>query len=435
MKRLCKLGHNKYFIMAMFLMVMLGIHFFFYFSGDDVNYFSTILDSVSLKDFIVSRYNTWSSRIFIEMILIVVSRNIYLWRILDVLVIGILTYSVNKIFFKESNYKNILFTWLLFLLYPMLDMCSAGFAATTTNYLWCLSLMMFAFIPYRNIYYKEKINIKIMPLYIVSLIYACNQEQAVCIIIIISIIYLIYCIKKKLDYRYVLGTLVIALISLIFIITCPGNELRSIAETGNWYPEYVNLGFLDKIYLGIVSSLSILADNMFILWFLSLSIMIFIIRSREKIYNKILSIGIFLGSSILIMFRFYTIIGHKNYALFNYYTSSGEVFNIMIFIMGLVVIGIFIYLLYVLFKRDSLPVIGLLLIGGISRVMMGFSPTIFASGSRTMIFLYWALLLIILLMFKNFYKRLRKRDIVVIFIVIIGIILLNYARLFLSIYI
>ena len=103
--------------------------------------------------------------------------------------------------------------------------------------------------------------------------------------------------------------------------------------------------------------------------------------------------------------------------------------------MGLVVIGIFIYLLYVLFKRDSLPVIGLLLIGGISRVMMGFSPTIFASSSRTMIFLYWALLLIILLMFKNFYKRLRKRDIVVIFIVIIGIILLNYARLFLSIYI
>lgn len=433
MKSLNQLRKNKYFIMIVFLTIIFGMHFFFEFSGDDTAYFSSVLDSYTLKDFLISRYSGWSSRLIIETVLVLVSRNIYLWRILDTCVIGLLVYSLNKIFFRESNYKNVLVTCLLFLLFPMNDMRQAGFAATTTNYLWCFSFMIFSFIPFRNIYYNENINKKCIPFYIMSLIYACNQEQAVCIVIMISVAFFIECLKKKLDYRYVIVYLVIAIVTLIFILTCPGNGVRSAIETSNYYPEYINLNVLDKIYIGLISTLSLMGNNMFVLCFFSFTVLLFLCKVKNKKTNLILGTSIFILITVFVLLRMYMIITNTDSILFNYKTTTSDVFDIKLMLLGILFIGVFVYLLWTLFPKKSISIIGLLLIGGASRVMMGFSPTVFASGTRTMIFLYFSLLIITMLLYKEYYTRLNKKELHIILGIMLILIVLNYTRLFVAI--
>ena len=407
---------------------MLIVHRFIELSCDDLG-FRTNFDRYSLFEFLWIRYNGHTSRLIIETILSLVSRNVHVWRILDCFVCLLFAYSLNRLLFKESNTKNVLLCCAAFLLFPMNDMTSAGFAATTTNYLWCVSFMLYSFIPFRNIYYGEKINAKFIPLYILSMLYACNQEQSVCIYVGISLFFLLYCLKKKLDCKYVVVALAIGVIGFIFMMTTPGNTNRSIGSTELFFSDYANSNVFDKIYLGTVSMFSTILNNVLIYWFMSFLIMLFIVSKKEHIVNKIISIVQSLFASFMFVLRFYDSAFNKNYFVFNYVTENGHAFNIGIFMLCILIIALYAYLFYVLFKDKSLPVILIFLIGLASRVIMGFSPTVFFSGFRTTCFTYFSLLVIIAIMVKENVKCLSNASYKMFITVFSILILMNYARL------
>ncbi len=407
---------------------MLIVHSFIELSCDDLG-FRTNLDRYKLLEFLWLRYNGYTSRFIIETILSIVSRNVHVWRILDSFVCLLFVYSLNRILFKESDTKNILLCCGVFLLFPMNDMTSAGFAATTTNYLWCVSFMLYSFIPFRNIYYGEKINVKLMPLYILAMLYACNQEQSVCVYTGISSFYLLYCLKKKLDYKYVLLALIVGVIGFIFMITCPGNANRGVDQITLIFPDYISANIFDKVYLGTVSMFSTILNNVLIYWFMSLIMMLFIVSKKENSINKVIGIGQFVVSSFMFVLRFYDSALNKNYYIFNYYTDSGNAFNMGIFMLCVLAIVLYVYLFYVLFKDKALPVILIFLIGLASRVIIGFTPTVFFSGFRTTCFTYFALLVIIAIMLKENLKYLSSRSYKVLTTSFVVLVLINYARL------
>lgn len=436
MEKIKNILKNKYVIMLLFFLVILIMHMFYNFSSDDVNYFNSVLDNKNIIDFVIERYNNWSSRIIIESLLVIVSRNIYLWRILDSLVIVLLVYSINKLFYKKMTCKNLLFTCLIFFMYPFFDMTGAGFCATTLNYLWPLTFMLFGFIPFRNIYYGERIDKRLLIFYVLALLYACNQEQAVCIVFGVSLIYLVYCIKTKRDTKYVVMTILIALASLIFIATCPGNATRSAVETAAHNPVYKYANFFDKIYMGIVSTMSILLSNLLILLALISSLFIFIIRKKENIFDKV--IGNILLFIILIIgaLKIDTIVYKKSLLLFNYASDAKHAFlfdikHILALLISVLFIGTVIYILVKLLKRASVLPIIIILAGCASRVMMGFSPTVFVSGSRTMIFMYFSLLLVIIYLFNSI--SLKKKSYITLIIIFSSLAIVNYGYLFMRI--
>ena len=408
-----KLNSNINYLYILFFIGVFILHLFFRFSNDDINYFNTILDKMSLNKFIIMRYNTWTSRIIIESVLVVISRYIYLWRIIDSLMMVLLFYSINKLCFKKNNLKNMFIVALMVLIYPLIDLTGAGFASCTTNYLWPLSLMFFSFLPYRYIILKEKINNRKMIMCILSLIYACNQEQCVCIIFVVSLIMLILNIKNKSDYKYPLISLIISIVSLVFILTCPGNELRSIIEMNKWYPDYINANIMDKIYLAIVSSVSILVSNGIVLWLFSLILFIVIISIKVRLIDRIISFILLIITTILSGFRFVSLLLRNSYVIFDYRTSIGHVFTfsfsnfLVLFLCLLLFICIF-YLLYVIYNKRSLIYIFIILLGCGTRIMIGFSPTIFASGRRTAIFLYYSIIMVIILLWKDNFSSFKK---------------------------
>lgn len=211
---------RQYYSLIIFFILIRVLHLIMGFLGDDVK-FAKVLPKYSILDFMVLRYNTWSSRVIIESLLIVLTRqNILLWKIMDTVLYTIGVYLVIR-FVNPNNDKNItLLGVLLFMMYPFFVMAGAGWLATTLNYSWCFVFGMISFIPIIN-KLNGKSTSKIV--YIISflcLIYAINQEQC-CLIFGFNVLYLIYCLIRKQEIsKFNILVLIASVISLIMILTC-----------------------------------------------------------------------------------------------------------------------------------------------------------------------------------------------------------------------
>lgn len=415
MKKNRQLFLSPYFLLFVFFSFLFFIHCFTKFGGDDTSYFSLMLDTYSLFSFLKMRYLSWSSRIIIEGFLVVLSRHLYLWRILDSFIYTLLIYASNRLFFKKISFKNLLLTGLVLLLYPFLLVGETGYCATSLNYLWPLALMMVGFLPYRFYLYHERIPRYLYPISVLSILYAINHEQAVCIVFAVSIFFLIYAFIQKSSKRYPILLVLLSTISLIFILTCPGNSNRMGIELAHYYPDYINANIMDKIYLGMVSSTSILLDCTWIIYFFSFILFLSIIRNVEKKLPRVISFIYFGMLTFIFLLKVYCEIKNYQYGLFNYFTQVGHVF---VFsranICWLLLIGFLfctmIYLFYQLDKKKCIIPIFILLLGCGSRLMMGFSPTVFASGKRTVIFLFFSFLFLSILLIKRYFSSFKKID-------------------------
>lgn len=438
MKDYCKrLIHWIYFPLVILFVLMLVMHFLMNFSNDDINFFSSILDRMSWGEFLKWRYWSWTSRVVIEGVLVVLSRHLYLWRVLDSLIMVLLVYSLNRLLFLKATSKNLVLCSLITLLYPFWNMKEAGFCATTLNYLWVLAFLLFVLIPFSDIYNKRCVDKRLYPLYGLMLLYVCNQEQAVCIVLGVSLLFMIEMIRTKKMHFYVLFCLVISLGSLLFILTCPGNDNRAFLETLNWYPDYVNARFFDKVYLGIVSSMSILLGSIFVLWFFSFCLCASSLRISCSKFTKAIALGQFLLISGLSVYRGYCRLSSLSENLFHYSTDVGHVFtfskeNLLFLGLSLLLVIIFIYLLIAIFKKKGWILVFVLLFGCGTRLMMGFSPTIFASGARTSIFLYFSLLIIIGYLLKESFPLFKRRGKVITGIVLGGLAIGNLSLFLIS---
>lgn len=430
-------NENRNILKLYFLLfgIVFIIHFFFHFSNDDVTYFSHVLDTMSLGEFIKLRYSTWTSRLLIEGLLVFISRNIYLWRILDSLVFVLFIWCVQKLCFKNISIKNTLFVAFIVLLLPFFTMTEAGFCATTMNYFWPLTFMLFSFVPIRDMYRGNSIHLEMVPFYFFSSLYACNQEQCVCVVLVVSLLACCYFLKKKIFPWYSFSLVLLSLGSLAFILSCPGNSLRSIHEMEYWYVDYKNAMFMDKVFLGVVSSTSVLFSYFFVLLLFSFILMIGSIKVHSSIFKKCVASTQFLIIFILCIFRVYCLLFDKTFVLFDYYTDIGNVFfnNILLFLCCIFLFLIFIYLLYSFKRKTRYYYVMILLLGCGTRLMMGFSPTIFASRSRTAIFLYFSLIILIINILNDIKYLLKKRENYFIGGILIIFIIANLGVLFLKV--
>mgnify|MGYP006917318361 CR=1 FL=1 len=136
-------------------------------AGDDVVYFQTLMDGRSIWEILAHRYATWSSRMAIEFVLIplvqvpwaVEDTGYYCFTLIPVLLYRLLFLNPEKYLDMECNINKTAGKWLVcafMLLYPFSDMVSAGWIATTVNYLWPLLGFIYT-LPcfYRNWHRKD----------------------------------------------------------------------------------------------------------------------------------------------------------------------------------------------------------------------------------------------------------------------------------------
>ena len=265
-----------------FFILMLALHIIMTFIGDDIGY-ANVLSNQSLTDFISFRYREWSSRLIIDCITVILAKENYIvWKILDIILYTLGVYLVIKFINKDNNKYVALIGVSLFLMYPFFDMAGAGWIATTLNYL-------------------------IYIISILSLFYAVNQEQSCLLILGINTLYLIYCIVKKQDIsRFNVLIVIVSALALTMILTTPGNAKRVIVETARYYPEYVNFGIIEKLYLGTIPTIGILLKDkvLFTVFYIILTASA-LLKTKNKYLKYILYFNIIL---ILFLVFFKTLI-------------------------------------------------------------------------------------------------------------------------------
>ena len=237
--------------------------------------------------------------------------------------------------------------------------------------------------------------------------------------------------------------LALVIASFIFIVTCPGNYVRTTDEIERYFQDMEMFNFLDKLSLGFTSTLGlIIGEEMVVFILMSSMINIYIFTHyKEKLYRivsifPLISVIILsllvgpenpdmLGRVFPFLYSFRTLVVSEQVFLTastsnNLLYITPLIFSFMFFIS----VGLSILLVYKNLK-DNLPLL-IFLAGLASRVMIGFSPTVFSSGARTMIFFEFAMISIAFIVWQKIIndsktekKLINKLDIVIKFTAVI----------------
>ena len=404
-----------YIPLLLFIIVLCIIHFCIAESGDDTAYFNHALQDTSYIDFLKTRYNTWSSRLIIETILINCYRlNFGLWRILDVAAFVLIAECMISICALPKKFSFIVYGVILFFT-DYKSLCSAGWGATTVNYLWPLACAMPAFVIIKKIFTNGNISKHQIVISLLLLLFAINQEQvaALCFGLSVSffVIRLIQNRRLQKSDLYLVSISLLCLISMIFILACPGNANRFTSETKNWFPEYTNLSLFEKIQLGILTVFTYYFSGRGLLTLLPLFLTLTIIY--KKISPKRFTVQLCIDALclVLVLAKVLTKLTKGNFLFINrklYQFTNFSKVSVLIECFILLFIGsVLIYQIICSIndKKQGLFNAFLLCAGFCSAFIIAFSPTVYASGARCYLFMSYTIFLITFRIFSACFKE------------------------------
>ncbi len=409
MKKLKEIYHSAYFPFILFFIAIVILHTrIVNINGDDV-YFSKILqeNNQNIGEYLQMRYMTWTSRLLIEGTMVFLLKfQLLFWKIINIGMYLLLAISISKLVnTKKSRILNYVICALI-LMIPINLINETGWVATTMNYLWVVALGLYTLTTVRKYADGRKIRWWEYPIYVLFTLYACNQEQmAVVILAVLSVFLLYQCITKKIKYvlqhnRFLMVQWLIAICSLLFILTCPGNKERTVAELATWYPEYANFNILEKVELGLTTLMKplVLKINIFCILLTGAIWLVVCKKRKQTIYKWIAAIPL-LGCTIFTIFReqvvlilpkigeWITMFEQNILIMPMSQISLDKVLFLLFYIIFLCSIPIGLYLAFGKTKKGAIA-IGIYLLAVATKMVIGFSPTVFASGNRTILCLY-----------------------------------------------
>lgn len=396
---------RKYLPIWIFIVVQFVYHIFIREpeDSDAMWFFRNQLDAFDLKTFLVLRYRTWSSRLIIEGLLVYISRHFLVWKILNFLCWLFLAYGMLQLFPKKDKEQVRWLIMFVLLVYPLWDLSTAGWMATSLNYSWPLALGIFALNAVAKIYYGRKIPIWLGILYCGATVYGANMEQMCAILLAVfsvAILYFIYQKKPFSNYFWLLPCWLISLGEFIFILTCPGNMARKQQEIVNCMPNFESMTLLDKLSMGFMDTMNHLlasGNMLFLLYTVLLAIIVFL-KSKNLFFRYVSLIPIFWNVLLVYFWDMF----YQEFKILAEIFKRNEIVNGSNYELGVTYLPLVVYLLVLWCVFVSLIAVCeswfelachcfVLVLGLASRVVMGFSPSIYVSEGRTFLYLYAAL--------------------------------------------
>ncbi len=307
----------------------------------------------------------------------------------------VLMYSISKLFVNNNRKEcNIVIAGLV-MLFPFQYLNSAGWIATMTTYFSPTAFGFLSLIPIKKTYLGERIKYWEYILYAIALIYGANNEQMMVVILGSYFVATLYLLIIKKNHFYIWIQLLLAVGSCLMTLLCPGNYVRKNKEIISWYKNWGMFNIIDKIDLGYSTTMEWLFFGSHIFVIAVCSLFTFILFKKYRKVNCILVAGIptiiivLLGPLREIILTMYPNIskltepiesnGLVTVANRGDFKAFGKYF---IWATMIILLCIVIFLL-----QDSIRMllISTVLIGAgtVSRLVIGFSPTIYASGPRT----------------------------------------------------
>ncbi|EPM3638080.1 hypothetical protein [Enterobacter roggenkampii] len=350
---------------------------------DDDQVFLNIFNSNNILEHLLTRFETWSGRFSVELVMTSTIGYSMLWKLGVPTSILILCVSCNKIADLELSCVSIALSFILFASIPADIHSDASWWITGFyNYLLPVSAATYTF----STLTKKETNTLEKIACILLAFYFPYMEQAG-----ISFLVATACLaisKRNSISRFELLIALIVIINLTICLAAPGNINRFILESWHWYPQYQTYGLTEKISLGFdkLHQLMTLRLNFPLM---ALSVVLFILRSSLGEMCNAIKIAMLVISTFIAV----SIANSFTGLLYNGAFFSGKTIDatrwssittyISYSYMLAVISSILIVLIECNLKRkiNSTSIIAML-IGFMTVTMLGFSPTVYASGFR-----------------------------------------------------
>lgn len=391
-----------------FLVLVAVPHLYMNFMPDyDDGFFAQILSKHQLFEWLAARYAEWSSRVVVETVLPFVASSFTLWKLLDIALCELAFCSAIALFPSKDRDA---VKWPLlaaFVVYPFNDMSSAGWIATTVNYLWPLALGLYALSVLVRVARKEPAYRLTAPKAIavaLATLFASNVEQMCFVMgaVLFGLAVWQFASSRRIE-PLALVMFAIVCANAAVIALCPGNAARYASEADYWWPDpnhfmdqsivFADMGLLQKIYLGLSTTFDRYFYGTCLLGLmLMVSLCAYFLSSKTGKSVKVIAC---LDTVVLALFS--TLSVYKNMQwdeiilkVFSQPFYDLTATRICTFALELAIFGSLAALVFFAFKdrgvSSGLLALGVLAVGFASRMAISFSPTIFASGWRTTIF-------------------------------------------------
>lgn len=429
MEKLKKILKNKYFPFIVCFFVMAVIFSTMYTGwGDEIHF--VLKDGETVFGYLKTQYLTTHAKILTDLlILVMLSVPQAVWALVTAALYALLAWSIFYLLEDHDGTGSTLTAWftvLLMLVYNFLDVTGAGWYATTINYVWPLACGAFSLLPIRHAFSGKTEKSRMLFWYVPAILIGCAQEQMAAIVFCFYLIFSVYLFSRKKLNKIVITELILSAASLAFLLSSPGNASRAQSEAQFWYPQFLTFSPVLKLYLGIITTAAdlIFSDNPLVFVFILL-FPVFVFRLSRSAFAKALSLLPLILTCVNNFFfpffsKLYPMLGQIESALreFTISVRNRQALNDVHFSAILFAVAA-LYLLPVFlctvasFVKDSektanfpLPGIamaaGLIVLAGFaSRFVIGFSPTMFASGPRTFVYLHFSFIAVLVLLFSK----------------------------------
>ena len=406
------------------------------FRGDDL-WFREKAFEIPFFEYIRERYLLWSSRVLIEALEYFFVRHVFLWRLSTAIIYSLGMFLLSEMLEEFGGGRECIFVQALFTAslyaFPKAMFMGAGWISTTVNYLWTsVFLIICIYAMYRLVKRGEQQGSKLYVsgqnkgsdalwtfLSVISMIFCAFHEISCAIGLIFTLYFMILYIVKYRKLHVIFPVFAtIDICGLINTFLCPGNKVRMLQETENWFPGFDTLSFPVKMEMGFSSTMqnfNIPIDpvgNLFF-FFVLLAACVCI----KKPLFKLIGVLPFLCEALINIFRFRNlVIPPSEFSAETRFMSTGTnpvlsdpvslIPDMLFFIQILATVFVF-YMLYKDSIKSFISVLVVLSAGFASRMSMSFSPTIWVSGIRTFMILYICLVFCIAVLGVNIYKKNR----------------------------
>lgn len=226
----------------------------------DEAFYGAVLGNQPLWEFLAGQYARWSSRTVIEFFLCIFSSlPRWVWRAADTGVLtglalamvrlagGVGTTGADMAARRRVGWLAAALLWL----YPWWYLSTAGWVATTMNYLWPLAGLCLALVSLTGWGGRAGAAAGLL-----GLVYGVNAEQTA----VLALLLLAAFAAQRLAARRPLPRLfyaqaAVTLAGLGYMLACPGVKLRSAGEAASYYRDFAMQSFLSKAEAGISGAL------------------------------------------------------------------------------------------------------------------------------------------------------------------------------------
>ena len=398
---------KKYRFYIVFFFAALVVHFFLPLNWSDDAVFYEKAASTTLDDFLLT-----SARPLTDAATWVFAKVNLAWCIANPLVLTVLLAVAEEILpIRKSKVSKAV---CLLAVFPSMVLVDAGFIATTVNYLWPITFGLLCLFPIRNKLLKVKtplwFKIALVPL----LAYACNMQQmcAVLLGVLLCTNVYIWTVRKEFDWYSALQTLAVGAMAVYsYSLNVFSDNSRMLRETARYFPDFGKLNVLQKAELGFSSTFYCMTMELrlafvgFVIFALFLAVCG--LRLNKKPALKVASVfplffSLGFGALSLVKPEWVRAVcggmvnGGVGKADYIFSPVSDLLFLLVLLCLVVSVVSL-------LKTKTSRIVSALILSAGFgSRILMGFSPTVWASGYRTFAILFVSFILVALLIINEY---------------------------------